>query len=259
MKCRVCKTINDEDAYYCKNCGASLIAGLDDEDDDVRVIKEKEVKTKNRTKVKNKKEVKNNTKVIKEKEPSKGKTGIIVFLVIIILLLGGVAAYFGYDYYQKNYNIKVPNLVGMDYEDAEVAVAEADLKIKKVEQEDEDSNIDKVIKQSRRANSRVKKDTVITVTVGIKDTSFKVGKYIDMDINDVKELLDKDNIKYDIEYNEDLCDDDKVLKQDPMPGTKINSKYNTVALLVCREDKSVVVDKDKDDNEEKDSEDEEDE
>ena len=52
---------------------------------------------------------------------------------------------------------------------------------------------------------------------------------------------------------------DKVLKQDPMPGTKINSKYNTVALLVCREDKSVVVDKDKDDNEEKDSEDEEDE
>ena len=78
-----------------------------------------------------------------------------------------------------------------------------------------------------------------------------------MEIDDVKELLDKDGIKYDIEYNEDSCDDDIVLKQDPMPGTRINSKYNTIALLVCREDKSVVIDdKDKDDSDDKDEEDE---
>ena len=64
---------------------------------------------------------------------------IIIFILIIILGL------FGYKYYQENYNIEVPNLIGMSYIEAEVVLAKKDLNVTKKEIKIKDEEKDQLI------------------------------------------------------------------------------------------------------------------
>ena len=264
MKCKNCNTINEEDSMFCKKCGSSLV-----EEEKKSKSKEKtnnKVKTKTKTKTKTKvvkEQVKdknnkkaNNTKkdvevkVVEKK--STGKSIVIFFLILIILALLGVIGFFGYDYYKDNYEIKVPNLIGMDYDAAKDLVLSKNLKIEKIEKTSEDENVDKVIKQNKNVNSKVKKDTIIKVTVGIKDNRYKLPKFIDKDIDDVTDTLDNLGIKYEIQYNEDDCEDGVVLNQDPFSGERINKDSDTVALLVCKEYKQSDKDNSNEDDDESD-------
>ena len=54
-------------------------------------------------------------------------------MAFMILGLAAAIAFIGYKYYEKNYNIEVPNLIGLTYEEAEVKLAKKDLNIKKKE------------------------------------------------------------------------------------------------------------------------------
>ena len=197
--------------------------------------------TKTKTKVKNntketvKKEKEKETKVVKEKENSTGKNFLIFFMTVIIIGLIAILACFGYKYYQDNYNISVPNFMGMTYEDAKDLAFERNLKVEKVEKASKDENINKVIKQSKKTKTKVKKNTTIKLTVGIKDNSYKVEKFIDMDKEEAVEKLNKLGIEYEIVYNEDYCENDKVLNQKPLPGTKIDKTDDDITLLVCKE------------------------
>lgn len=249
MKCKNCNTKNDKDALFCKKCGESLVEEKEEEKvkskDNKSKKKENKPKTKTQTKTKTK--VKNNTKeivkkekeketkVVKEKENSTGKNFLIFFLTVIIIGLIAILACFGYKYYQDNYNISVPNFNGMTYEDAKDLAFERNLKVEKVEKASKDENINKVIKQSKKEKTKVKKNTTIKLTVGIKDNSYKVEKFIDMDKEEAIEKLNKLGIEYEIVYNEDYCDNDKVLNQKPLPGTKIDKTDDDITLLVCKE------------------------
>ena len=88
------------------------------------------VRHKERTKKERGKD-KNNT-VYEEKTPFATKV-LIVLMTMIILGLSAVIAFVGYKYYEKYYNIEVPNLVGLTYEQAEVKLAKKDLDISKKE------------------------------------------------------------------------------------------------------------------------------
>lgn len=248
MKCKSCNTKNDKDALFCKKCGASLVEEEIKEEKTGKKKDNKENKSnKSKTKTKTKTKVKNNTKkeikhekekevkVVKEKENSTGKNFLIFFLTVIIIGLVAILGCFGYKYYEENYNIQVPNFIGMTYEDAKDLAFERNLKVEKIEKESKDENINKVIKQSKKVKSKVKKNTTIKITVGIKDNSYKVEKFIDMEKDDAIEKINKLGIEYEIVYNEDYCDDEKVLNQKPLPGTKIDKKNDSITLLVCKE------------------------
>lgn len=202
MICKTCGFDNDKNALFCRKCHANLVeAYLEDYennkayrfDDDYFEDEESEkqnndknnnqnnkgnktktkTKTKNKTKTKEKERTKkekgrnkNNT-VYKEKTPFATKF-LIVLMTLIILGLSAVIAFVGYKYYEKNYNIEVPNLVGLTYEQAEVKLAKKDLDITKKEVEVEDeSEVGKVISQNKKEGKKVKKNTIIKVKVGV--------------------------------------------------------------------------------------------
>lgn len=246
MKCHICQEINDEDALFCKRCGNSLTDEKpntfksNEKEKPKKVVKKeikKEVKViKQKPKKEKKKEKKNKNnkeKVIIERRSSFG-TRLLIFLMFIIigalsLVLGAV----GYYEYENYYNIVVPDLSNMTYNEAEVALAQKDLRISKKEKITEDENeVNRVIKQNKKAGSKARKNTVITVTIGVEDDSVIVDDYTGLDMNSAILKLDNAGIKYIIKYevNEDY-DYKVVINQSIKPGKKI-SKDKEITLIV---------------------------
>ena len=201
MICKTCGFDNDKNALFCRKCHANLVeAYLEDYDsnnsyrfdDDYFEDEPKEElnkedkrqsnkgnKTKTKTKTKNKTKTKERERTKKEKGNNKNNTVykektpfatkfLIVLMTLIILGLSAVIVFVGYKYYEKNYNIEVPNLIGLTYEEAEVKLAKKDLNIKKKEVSvTTESEVGIVINQSKKEGTKVKKNTVIKVKVGV--------------------------------------------------------------------------------------------
>lgn len=251
MKCNICNEINDEDALFCKRCGNSLTENSIERFNDnkkekpkkiikketkkeVKVIKQKPKKEKN----KDKKNKNNKEKVIIERRSSFGTRFLIFIMVIIIgvLSLGlGVVGYYEYEHY---YNIVVPDLSGMTYNEAEVELAKNDLRISKKEKVTQNTEeVDRVIKQNKKAGSRAKKNAVITVTIGLKDESITVDNYVGLDIDSTISKLESKGIKYIIKYESNENKDyGVVLNQSIKPGKKI-SKDKEIIIIVNKHQK----------------------
>jgi len=224
MICKKCGFDNDKSALYCRKCKANLVEEY--MDDYNKIEKNKELyddydpedeyseknnknnsnnnktrtKTKRKTKTKAKTKEKNNKekrkrgkdKVYKERTSFIAKV-FILFLMLIVLILSGVLAFAGYKYYEQNYNIEVPDLKGLTYEQAQLKLAKKDLNIDKKEVEvdnEEESGI--VIKQNKKAKTKVKKDTTIIVSIGVLDDSYKVPNFVGKNVNEVIEELTKE-------------------------------------------------------------------
>ena len=246
MKCNICNEINDEDALFCKRCGNSLTEsnpqGISDNKKEkpkkvikkevkkeVKVIKEKPKKEKK----KDKKNKNNKEKVIIERRSSFGTRFLIFLLVIIISVLSvglGIVGYYEYEHY---YNIVVPDLSGMTYNEAEVELAKNDLRINKKEkitQNDED--IDRVLKQNKKAGSRAKKNSVVTVTIGIEDESIIIDDYTGLDMDSAISKLESIGIKYTIKYESSEDYEYKVvINQSIKPGKKITKDKELVLVV----------------------------
>lgn len=259
MYCKKCGKALDEDALFCKYCGHNLIEDYEEEyaNNDTKSKKPKNKttnKTKNKTKEKNRNKTKNVYKNKKgnntvEKKNSFFQSLLIFILIILVLGLLGAVSYVGYNMYKEK-DTEVPDLVGLSYEEAAIIVASNDLKIEKkiVEVDNEDDN-NIVLKQNKKANKKVSKNTTIKVTVGIYEEEQIISNYIGMDINNVISDLETLGILYKITY--EVSDNDGiVLEQTPSVATKINE--NTVVKLVVSQkeeepesDKTIIEDENK--------------
>ena len=152
--CPNCKTENDEDAKFCKNCGYYFLdKNSNNQDNNKKEHKKNRVKHKTKTK--------NKTKIKKEKAPrykqsnDKRKSSIftkILLLFFIILSIGllVIASILGYHYYQEN-NIEVPNVTGYTYEEATAILNSTNLNYEMKEQETTNQDeVDIVIKLTQK-------------------------------------------------------------------------------------------------------------
>ena len=234
IKCPKCGIANDEDSFFCKRCGFPLDENPEDYNQNKVKNKKGKSKIKNKTKVKTKIKYKDNN------EKQKGKMSffqsfMMFFFIILSICALGLAAFLGYYIYQ-NSNIEVPNVLGYSYEDAQMTLKNSKLQTEMdeiiVTNEDE---VGVVIKQNKKPGSKVMENTIIKLTVGVLDTKVTVPDVVDLKLDDAITLLNKNNIKFKIEY-ETSEEDNIVLKQSVKAGKKIeNDKIVTIIVSKIEE------------------------
>ena len=194
--CPNCKTENDDDAKFCKNCGYYFLEKENNKQDNNRKESKKKDKVKHKTKTKNKTKVKKEkVKAPKNKQYNdKPKSSIftkILLLFFILLSIGllVIASILGYHYYEEN-NIEVPNVIGYSYEEATVILDTANLsyEMKEVETTNQEE-IGIVIKQSKKGGSKTHENAVITLTVGVLDNHVTVPNVIGMTLEEATSTL----------------------------------------------------------------------
>ena len=237
--CPNCKTENDDDAKFCKNCGYYFLEKENNKQDNNKKESKKKDKVKHKTKTKNK------TKVKKEKVKAtknnqyndKPKSSIftkILLLFFILLSIGllVIASILGYHYYEEN-NIEVPNVKGYSYEEATAILDTANLsyEMKEVETTNQDE-VGIVIKQSKKGGSKTHENAIITLTVGVLDNHVIAPDVIDMTLEAATSTLNKNNISYRIEYEETTDEENNtVIKQSIRAGKKIeNTEIITITI-----------------------------
>ena len=243
--CPNCKTENEDDAKFCKNCGYYFLEEENNKQDNNKRESQKKDKVKHKTKNKNR------TKVKKEKAKTpknnqyndKQKSSIftkILLLFFILLSIGllVIASILGYHYYEEN-NIEVPNVIGYSYEEATVILDTANLsyEMKEVETTNQDE-VDIVIKQSKKGGTKTHENAIITLTVGVLDNHVTVPDVIGMTLEEATSTLNKNNISYRIKYEETTDEENNtIIKQSIRAGKKIENT-EIITIIVARNIKS---------------------
>lgn len=260
MHCINCGTINSEDSLFCKKCGYSLVESyLQEASKNYKTVnsdykkdqlpKEKSKNNRQVNKTYNKKKVinKNKTRVKKSKNKNSNKDKEVIrkmsgfqkfmffLLILIVILLMGVVAFLGlYIFSQKT--VEVPDVVGLSYEEATLKLQQKNLTVSKKEIEGEE---DIVLKQNKKAGSRVLNNTNITLTVGVNEVL--LPNLVGMSQEAAVSILDK----YEIEYEIKIVDSDKeyVISQSPKAGTNIKDINKVILEIGKEEDQDNINDK----------------
>ena len=236
--CPNCKTENDDDAKFCKNCGYYFLEENNKQDNNRRESKKKDkvkhkTKTKNKTKVKKEKAKTPKNKQYNDKPKSSIFTKILLlFFILLSIGLLVIASILGYHYYEEN-NIDVPNVIGYSYEEATVILDTANLsyEMSEIETTNQDE-VGIVIKQSKKGGSKAHENAVITLTVGVLDNHVTVPNVIGMSLEEATSNLNKNNIFYRIEYKETTDEENNtIIKQSIRAGKKIeNTEIITITV-----------------------------
>ena len=256
--CPNCKTENEDDAKFCKNCGYYFLEEENNKKDNNKRESKKKDKVKHKTKTKNKTKIKKEkAKTPKNKQSSdKQKSSIftkILLLFFILLSIGllVITSILGYHYYEEN-NIEVPNVIGYSYEEATVILDTANLsyEMKEVETTNQDE-VGVVIKQSKKGGSKTHENAIITLTVGVLDNHVTVPNVVGMTLEEATSTLNKNDISYRIEYEETNDEENNtIIKQSIRAGKKIeNTEIITITVARNTNNNSDTDNSDTDDEE----------
>ena len=248
MNCPKCGMKNDYDSFFCIWCGITL----DQEDENYHQkihLKPKHIlcKTKTKSRTKTKIKYKNNN------DKQKGKMSffqsfMMFFFILLSIAALGAAAFLGYYIYQ-NQNIVVPDVEGYTYEDAEDLLKESKLQAQMTEKLVTDENeVGVVVKQNKKAGSKVMENTIIKLTVGVLDTKVTMPDVEGLTLDNAITLLNKNKIKYEIEY-ETSDEENIVLKQSVKAGKKIENT-EIVVITVSKKEENVNLPEKSEDTEE---------
>ena len=239
--CPNCKTENEDDAKFCKNCGYYFLEENSNNQDNNKKEHKKKDKVKHKTKTKNKTKIKKEkVKTPKYKQSSdKPRSSIftkILLLFFILLSIGLliIASILGYHYYEEN-NIEVPNVIGASYEEATVILDTANLsyEMKEVETTNQDE-VGIVIKQSKKGGSKTHENAVITLTVGVLDNHVTVPNVIGMTLEEATSTLNKNSISYRIEYEETTDEENNTVIKQSIRASKKIENTEIITITVAR-------------------------
>lgn len=236
--CPKCGIENDEDSFFCKRCGFPL-------DEEVQNYNQKDYSNpkQKRSKTKTKKG-KTKTKIKykdRKNDKQKGKMSffqsfMMFFFILLSICALGLAAFLGYYIYQ-NSNIVVPNVEGLTYAQAESILKESNLQTEKVEQTVTDKDeVGTIIKQNKKSGSKVMKNTIIKLTVGVLDTKVTVPDVEGLILEEALDLLNENNIKYEIVYEISDKENNIILNQSIRPHKKIENT-EILTLTVSQNEK----------------------
>ena len=217
--CPNCKTENDEDAKFCKNCGYYFL--------------EENSNNQNNNKKEHKKAPRYKQSSDKPKSSIFTKILLLFFILLSIGLLV-IASILGYNYYLEN-NIEVPNVTGYTYEEATALLNTANLSYERKEQETTNKDeVGIVLKQSKKAGSKTHENAVITLTVGILDNHVTVPNVVGMALEEATGTLNKSGVSYRIEYKDTNDEEDNTVIKQSIKANKKIENTEIVTITVTR-------------------------
>ena len=133
---------------------------------------------------------------------------------------------------QAEQKVSVPDVVGQDFEAASKQLTDQNLQVSKQEQEVNDpAQVGKVTAMDPGANTQVKKNSTITLTVGKAAAQTPVPNVVGQKVKDAKQILQQAGFN-NIQFADGSAQDDnaRVVTQDPAAATPSDPKTTTVTL-----------------------------
>ena len=182
-----------------------------------------------------------------EKKSKKIKSGLKKALIgvgslIIILILGSVGFFLAMRNNTSN-EVEVPNIVGKLVEEAKSEVEELGLviQVKSTEYSDEAENT--ILKISPSVGTKVKKDSIIFVTVSVGEELIKMPNLKDYEKTNIESVLKSygfTNYEIKEEYSDDV-EKGRLIKQSPEAETEV-SKNTEIQIIVSKGQETKMVD-----------------
>ncbi len=205
------------------------------EDDDTKIMKKSEIISRKKSSGK-----KRENHVYKKTDKAKSTTkkrlkwiGItVVILIAIILMMTYI-----YNKYTNVPIVEVPDLIGMDIEEARAETAQVGLEIEKQNEGVFNSQFakGKIISQFPGSGEKVRQTRKITVTISKGPQIITVPEVTNKHLREVEVLLSNQNIdigEIEYEYNSQITDN-VVISQSPAAGEKIEAE-SKINLLVSK-------------------------
>ena len=214
---------------------------------DTKVIKKSDIAKKYQ--VDNKNNNNNNTndqkKVKIDSDTADSNYKWLLWTGVIITILG--ITFLGMGYLYQNYTdvpiVEVPDILGMNYKEAENHAAQVGLELKKQKEiYDSDYKDDEIISQYPVSGEMVRQTRPIMVTISKGPEVKTMPELKNMTYRKAEILLDNKNINIDnIKYvYDDKISKDHILQQQPESGTKIKNDTDIV-LTVSKGPKPIMV------------------
>jgi eukaryotic-like serine/threonine-protein kinase len=167
--------------------------------------------------------IQSNTDTTGKEKKKRKKWPIILISTIVLLTLLGIFTLTVLPDLLSAKEITVPEVQGMEADEAKTKLESAGLKISK-EMEITDDVIEegKIIKTNPEEGSTVKENSSVTLYISSGKEKYELSDYLGRDYEDVVRLLDNYNFK-DIKVTEvnDDSDPGTILSQDPESGEKV--------------------------------------
>lgn len=140
----------------------------------------------------------------KKKNKKINKSIIIITIITSILLIGG--GVFALSSLGKSEEIIVPNIVGMNVEDAKKQLESMGLSLEVIDTKNSEKEKDTILESNPKANAPVKKSTVIKVVISSGVEKVKVPDLRDYEVNYIMQILEQLGLKYSIleEYSDSI-------------------------------------------------------
>lgn len=167
-----------------------------------------------------------------KKTNQKRKLNKIIKILLGCLLLFVILSSTLFIYFKDNYNI-VPDVVGMNSEEAIKRLEEFDFKEDIEEKEVDDNNVGKIIDQENKGEF-LKKKSLIKLTLGVSSELVSMRNVVGMNIEDAKKTLNEIDIDVNVtETHDDNVPVGVVISQVNPEGEKIR-RGSIVEVLVSK-------------------------
>ncbi|MFD2044054.1 Stk1 family PASTA domain-containing Ser/Thr kinase [Ornithinibacillus salinisoli] len=170
----------------------------------------------------------------KKQKKQRKKKWVVLSIILFVLLASGIAALFVIPGMMKPKEVTIPDVIEMEYDDAEDRLKEENLQVESESVYSEEIEEGLVIKTDPKAGRKVVENSTVTVFVSQGKKKEVFDDYVGRDYSQVKRLLEQKGYGEVIEYKEhsDRPEGEIIAQVQPAPDEEVVPGETTVIFEV---------------------------